>query len=72
MHAHDFDDEGACAFCGFDGAEWNHWRYQTYEGRAQPEARMPRCVTRREHEFMETMRQGPTLEEWLEIDRPNQ
>jgi hypothetical protein len=67
--SHDFDAEGVCALCGFDGAEWHYWRYQTHEGRAKPEAKIPRCVTQQEREYAEAMRQGPTLEEWSEIDR---
>ena len=41
--AHDFDDDCCCTKCGFDGAEWHWWKHSTYEGRAQPEAKMPRC-----------------------------
>lgn len=22
---HDWDDDGVCKFCGFDGAEYHHW-----------------------------------------------
>ncbi len=40
---HEWDDDGCCLHCGFDGAEWHWWRFSTYEGRAQPEARMPAC-----------------------------
>lgn len=29
---HEYDDDGCCIHCGFDGAEWHHWRYNTYEG----------------------------------------
>ena len=54
---HDFDAEGVCALCGFDGAEWWHWRHQTYEGRAQPEAKQPPC--KRPEEY------GPTpMQPW--------
>lgn len=31
---HRFDDDGVCTRCGFDGAEWHHWKTQTYEGRS--------------------------------------
>lgn len=41
---HDFDDDACCIHCGFDGAEWHHWRHNTWEGRAQPEARQPECT----------------------------
>lgn len=41
--AHDFDDDGCCVKCGFDGAEWHWWKHSTYEGKAQTEAKMPRC-----------------------------
>lgn len=40
---HEWDDDGCCIRCGFDGAEWWHWKHMTYEGKAQPQARMPRC-----------------------------
>ena len=41
--SHDFDDDGCCVKCGFDGAEWHWWKRHTYEGKAHPEARMPLC-----------------------------
>ena len=41
---HDFDDDACCIHCGFDGAEWHQWRHNTWEGRAQPEARQPLCT----------------------------
>ena len=40
---HEWDDDGCCIHCGFDGAEWHWWKHDTYEGRAQPEMKMPRC-----------------------------
>ena len=40
---HEWDDDGCCIHCGFDGAEWHWWRHSTYEGRAQPEAKRPPC-----------------------------
>lgn len=40
---HEFDDDGCCVHCNFDGAEWHWWKHSTYEGRAQPEARQPLC-----------------------------
>ena len=39
---HDWDDDGCCVHCGFDGAEWHHWRYSTYEGRAK-QTPIPPC-----------------------------
>lgn len=44
---HEWDDDGCCIHCGFDGAEWHWWKHSTYEGRAQPEARMPLCKERK-------------------------
>jgi hypothetical protein len=41
---HDFDEDGCCTKCGFDGAEWHHWKHSTWEGRAQPDAKPPRCT----------------------------
>lgn len=46
INEHQFDEDGCCIHCGFDGAEWHWWKHSTYEGRAQPQARMPRCVER--------------------------
>jgi len=40
---HDFDEDGCCIHCGFDGAEWHWWKHSTYEGQSRPDARMPRC-----------------------------
>jgi hypothetical protein len=42
--AHQFDDDGCCTRCGFDGAEWHWWKHSTYEGRAQPDAKIPKCI----------------------------
>jgi len=39
---HDFDDDGCCTKCGFDGAEWHWWKHDTYEGRAS-DLTMPKC-----------------------------
>lgn len=39
---HTWDDDGCCTRCGFDGAEFVWWK-GTDEGRALPEARMPKC-----------------------------
>lgn len=43
---HEWDDDACCIHCGFDGAEWHWWRHHTYEGKSQPEARMPPCEPR--------------------------
>lgn len=42
--AHDFDEDGVCTRCGLDGAEWVWWKRDTYEGKANPDAKMPLCV----------------------------
>lgn len=52
---HDFDEDGNCFHCGFDGAEWHWWKTSTYEGRAlagaecEPEdsIQMPECIERK-------------------------
>jgi hypothetical protein len=41
---HNFDEDAVCTDCGFDGAEWAHWRHHTWEGKAQPEAKKPLCT----------------------------
>lgn len=43
-NGHEFDDDAVCIHCGFDGAEWHHWKHHTYEGKAQPEAKQPLCT----------------------------
>jgi hypothetical protein len=48
VRQHEWDDDGCCTHCGFDGAEWNWWRFSTYEGRAQPHAKRPPCRDRPE------------------------
>ena len=40
---HEFDDDACCIHCGFDGAEWAHWKRNTYEGKAS-DARQPLCL----------------------------
>ncbi len=42
---HAFDEDAVCSKCGFDGAEWWHWKHMTYEGKAQPDARQPVCTS---------------------------
>lgn len=44
---HEWDDDGCCIQCGFDGAEWHWWKHSTYEGRAKPDAKQPPCRRRR-------------------------
>lgn len=39
---HEYDDDAVCVKCGFDGAEWSHWKKHTYEGRAS-DAKAPQC-----------------------------
>lgn len=39
---HEWDDDGCCIYCDFDGAEWHWWKHRTYEGRASDE-KMPLC-----------------------------
>lgn len=43
--SHVWDEDSCCVHCGFDGAEWWHWKHRTYEGRASDE-RMPICERR--------------------------
>jgi len=40
---HHFDSDAVCHLCGFDGAEWSHWKGHTAEGKAHPEMQMPIC-----------------------------
>lgn len=40
---HDYDEDGCCTKCGFDGAEWAWWKYHTYEGKAS-NAQQPECI----------------------------
>lgn len=42
---HEFDHDAICIHCGFDGAEWWHWKHNTYEGRAS-DAKQPACTMR--------------------------
>lgn len=39
---HDYDDDAVCRRCGHDGAEWWHWKNNTWEGRAS-DAKEPSC-----------------------------
>lgn len=41
-NGHEWDDDGCCVHCGFDGAEYWWWRRDTYEGRAMA-TEMPKC-----------------------------
>ena len=40
---HYFDDDAVCTLCGFDGAEWFHWKHNTHEGKAS-EQKQPSCT----------------------------
>jgi hypothetical protein len=39
---HDYDDDAVCVICGFDAAEWSHWKRNTYEGKASS-VKTPLC-----------------------------
>lgn len=41
--AHKFDEDAICEYCGFDGAEWWHWKHNTYEGKSS-DAKQPECL----------------------------
>lgn len=41
-NGHEWDDDGCCVHCGFDGAEYWWWRRDTYEGRAMA-TEIPKC-----------------------------
>ena len=41
--AHECDEDAVCVHCGFDGAEWWHWKHNTYEGKASDE-KSPPCT----------------------------
>ena len=34
IRLHKYDEDAVCKVCGFDGAEWHYWRFNTYEGQA--------------------------------------
>ncbi len=40
---HEWDEDACCVHCGFDGAEWGHWKHHTYEGRAS-DLKQPLCL----------------------------
>lgn len=40
---HEFDEDAVCIHCGFDGAEWSHWKHNTWEGKAS-DAKQPLCT----------------------------
>jgi hypothetical protein len=42
-YRHEFDEDACCIKCGFDGAEWAHWKRNTYEGKASNE-KQPLCT----------------------------
>jgi hypothetical protein len=39
--AHKIDDDAVCTRCGWDGAEWHHWKHNTWEGRASDKVEPP-------------------------------
>lgn len=41
---HVLDNDATCVCCGFDGAEWHHWRHSTHEGQAL-QTPQPLCIT---------------------------
>lgn len=41
--AHRFDEDAVCKICGFDGAEWAHWKRSTFEGQAS-DTKRPLCT----------------------------
>ncbi len=41
-YKHQYDEDACCIKCGFDGAEWSHWKHHTYEGKASDE-KYPIC-----------------------------
>jgi hypothetical protein len=47
LRRHEWDDDACCIHCGFDGAEWSHLKHNTWQGRAEPEAKPPLCIERR-------------------------
>ena len=49
---HSFDEDAICR-SGFDGAEWHHWRWDTWEGR-DSQSRPPICKTEDEPDFRPT------------------
>lgn len=40
---HEFTEDGICLHCGFDGAEFHHWKHHTAEGLAS-DASCPPCA----------------------------
>jgi hypothetical protein len=59
---HDFDEDAVCVHCGFDGAEWWHWKHQTYEGKAS-DAKQPSCTEYDEQRRAENCRRYLPVEE---------
>lgn len=45
--AHEFDDDGCCINCGFDGAEWYWLKMIAYEEGAASNSKMPVCTAQR-------------------------
>jgi len=44
---HEWNEDAVCRHCGFDGAEFWHWKHNTYEGRAS-DMTQPECTVWRE------------------------
>lgn len=42
-YSHEYDEDAVCIHCGFDGAEWSHWKNYTYEGKASSWVKTPLC-----------------------------
>lgn len=42
--SHDFDDDAVCVKCGFDGAEWWHYRQTQHPDDRDPNERQPECT----------------------------
>ncbi len=62
INQHIFDQDGTCLICGFDGAEFHHWKTSTYEGKASPEVKQPECKTISQKEW-NTYKDRQDLEE---------
>lgn len=47
LGAHEFDDDGCCIHCGFDGAEWHHLKQHMHPDDVCSQERQPRCTGKR-------------------------
>lgn len=41
---HEYDEDGVCVICGFDGAEWVHYRASQHPDDRDPNERTPQCT----------------------------